>query len=147
MDLREHWEDTESELSESSAESEDEHHFLQKRLAFHESQGRARPRRSDCSQRQVQREFEEFEKFCQQAKYGQPVDAPLRCETKTFRTYLEWRRKHYRITKVSTVKSYWWRILCKFIDVAGHSMNDGTGIDIQNVSYTDPTLNYYHLIA
>lgn len=47
------------------------------------------------------------------------------------------------IKKESTIKAYWRRILCKFIDVSGHSMNNGAELDIQDwiPTYLTPKYN------
>jgi hypothetical protein len=67
-----------------------------------------------------------------------PKDTLSRCEAATFKTYLEWRVKNFRIKKESTIKAYWRRILCKFIDVTGHSMDNGVELDIRDVQFEHP---------
>ena len=48
------------------------------------------------------------------------------CKAALFESYLERRVKKGRIKKESTIKIYWRWLLCKYIDVAGHSMDNGT---------------------
>jgi hypothetical protein len=62
-----------------------------------------------------------------------PKDTLSRCEADTFKAYLEWRVKNFHIKKESTIKPYWRRILYKFIDVTGHSMDNGVELDIRDV--------------
>ena len=62
-----------------------------------------------------------------------PISSLRECEAETFKAYLEWRVKNFRIKKQSTIQMYWRRILCKYIDVAGHSMNNGAELDVQDV--------------
>jgi len=47
--------------------------------------------------------------------------------------YLEYRVKNCRIKKENSIKSYWKRIKCKYIDVTGHGIDDGTELDIRDV--------------
>jgi hypothetical protein len=65
-----------------------------------------------------------------------PSDTLRRYKADIFKTYLKWRVVNNRIKKESTIEAYWRRILCKFIDVSGHSMNNGAGLDIQDVQLT-----------
>jgi hypothetical protein len=48
--------------------------------------------------------------------------------------YLEWRVKNFRIKKESSIKSYWRRILCGYIDLTGHGMDNGTELDVRDVN-------------
>ena len=57
----------------------------------------------------------------------------IACEWKTFKAYMDWRRENCRIRKVSTIESHWKRIVCKYLDVAGHRMNNGTEQEMKNV--------------
>ncbi|OCK87372.1 uncharacterized protein K441DRAFT_594461, partial [Cenococcum geophilum 1.58] len=43
------------------------------------------------------------------------------------------RVKNSRIKKESAIKAYWRRILCKFIDMVGHGINNGAELNIQNI--------------
>ena len=49
------------------------------------------------------------------------------------KTYLEWRVKNWRLKKESTIKSYWKRLSCAYIDYAGRRMDNGTELDIRDV--------------
>jgi len=55
------------------------------------------------------------------------------CEWKTFKAYIDWCCENCRIRKVSTIELYWKRILCKYLEVAGHRMNNGTEQEMKNV--------------
>jgi hypothetical protein len=53
--------------------------------------------------------------FC--GRIGQEyVECLQACEAQTMKTYLEWRVKNWRVKKESTIKSYWKRLSCAYID-------------------------------
>ncbi|KAF2866226.1 hypothetical protein BDV95DRAFT_649794 [Massariosphaeria phaeospora] len=43
----------------------------------------------------------------------------LSCKPKTFKAYLRWRKKHFRIKKQSAMQSYWKRISNCYRHLAG----------------------------
>jgi hypothetical protein len=49
------------------------------------------------------------------------------------KTYLEWRVKNWRVKKESTIKSYWKRLSCAYIDYTDRRMDNGTELDIRDV--------------
>lgn len=61
------------------------------------------------------------------------VECLQACEAQTMKTYLEWRVKNWRVKKESTIKSYWKRLSCAYIDYAGRRMDNGTELDIRDV--------------
>lgn len=118
----------------SDTESGSEGERLRQRILYHKNQGRSKSRRSDWSNKLVNREFEFWSAYCK--KLGSnPASAIQHCGVDMYKAYLEWRveSSQGRVKKESTIKMYWRRILCKYIDVAGHSLNDGSELDIQNV--------------
>ena len=71
--------------------------------------------------------------FCDQIRRD-PIECLTACEPQTIKTYLEWRVQNFRVKKESTLKSYWKRVSCAYIDYAGHRMDNGTELDIRDVS-------------
>lgn len=62
------------------------------------------------------------------------ADDTLRvCQPQDIKTYLEWRVSKFRIRKTSTIKSYWKRLSCGYIDLTGHRIENGTELDIRDV--------------
>ena len=49
------------------------------------------------------------------------------------RSYLEWRAKNFWVKKESTMKSYWKRLSCGYIDATGCRMDNGTELDVRDV--------------
>jgi hypothetical protein len=90
--------------------------------------GRITPSRHDSASEHLQRRH----RFCNKIKVL-PDETLRRCEAPTFKAYLEWRVKNFRIKKESTIKCYWRRMLSKYIDIAGQSMDNGTELDIRDV--------------
>ncbi|KAF2179944.1 hypothetical protein K469DRAFT_715808 [Zopfia rhizophila CBS 207.26] len=136
--------EVEEELNSDTEVEEDadsEGNLLRQRMAFHKSQGRAKSKRGEWAEKLVAREFREWGKFCSKLKLD-PSDTLRRCEADKFKTYLEWRVENSRIKKESTIKAYWRRILCSFIDVTGHSMDNGAELDIQDWIPTYLTVKY-----
>ncbi|KAJ9654854.1 hypothetical protein H2201_008928 [Coniosporium apollinis] len=78
--------------------------------------------------------------FCRKIKAA-PDETLTLCEAETIKTYLEWRIKAFRIKKESSIKAYWKRLSCAYIDLAGHSMDNGTELDIRDwiPTYLTPT--------
>ncbi|KIW87203.1 uncharacterized protein Z519_12105 [Cladophialophora bantiana CBS 173.52] len=127
-------------LLESDRRSRSEEDHLLERVAFHKSQGRARSRRKPWSQSLVERELDFWRQFCEKIK-REPVECLTACEAETIKAYLEWRVKNFRVKKESTMKSYWKRISCAYIDTAGRRMDNGTELDIRDwiPTYLTPT--------
>jgi hypothetical protein len=142
--------DTEPDIGQ---DSDSESEFLQQRINYHETKGRAKPRRSNWTNSLVKREVEHWQKqapplatcakfisianscclrFCQKVK-ADPDEILLKCEAKMFKTYLEWHVKTSRIKKESAIRSYWKRISLAYIDLAGSRMDNGAELDIRDV--------------
>lgn len=145
--------------SEAGSDIESECEALRKRIEFHKNQGRAKCRRSAWSSSLVAREIEIWKeyvwrslvpvayyrthscdlRYClklNQAKTDNDAfanDTLRKCQPEDIKGYLEWRAKKFRIKKESTIKSYWKRLSCGYIDLAGHRIENGTDLDIRDV--------------
>ncbi|KAK4934783.1 hypothetical protein LTR10_024040 [Elasticomyces elasticus] len=119
--------------------SSENDHLLQ-RIAYHKAEGRARSRRKPWSQTLVQREVDFWRYFCDRIRRDS-IECLTACEPQTIKTYLEWRVQNFRVKKESTLKSYWKRVSCAYIDYAGHRMDNGTELDIRDwiPTYLTPT--------
>jgi hypothetical protein len=56
-----------------------------------------------------------------------------RCQPQDIKAYLEWRVDKFQIKKESTLKSYWKRLSCGYIDLTGRRIDNGTELDIRDV--------------
>jgi hypothetical protein len=63
----------------------------------------------------------------------EPTECLQTCESETIKAYLEWRAKSFRVKKESTMKSYWKRLSCGYIDATGRRTDNGTELDIRDV--------------
>ncbi|KAI9763522.1 MAG: hypothetical protein M1839_006442 [Geoglossum umbratile] len=126
--------------SDIGPDSDPEGEYLRKRIDYQGSAGRAKPRRSDWTNGLVKREVEHWQEFCRKIE-ADPDNTLLECETKTFKTYLEWHVRTFRIKKESTIQSYWKRVSLGYIDLAGHRMDNGAELDIRDwiPGYLTPT--------
>ncbi|KAI9856252.1 MAG: hypothetical protein M1813_009171 [Trichoglossum hirsutum] len=120
-------------------DSDLEGEFLQKRIDYHKSVRQAKPRRSDWTNMLVKREVEHWQKLKIKADSD---NALLKCEAKTFKTYLEWHVKTFRIKKESTLQSYWKCVSLAYIDLAGHRMDNSAELDVRDWSPVYLTLTY-----
>jgi hypothetical protein len=80
--------------------------------------------------------------FCQKI----PADPSVilrACEPEDIKGYLEWRVKRFRIKKESTIKSYWKRISCGYIDLTGRRIDNGTELDVRDVNRLPDVLSYF----
>ena len=73
-----------------------------------------------------------FDRYCVQIQ-REPTECLQACEPEIIKTYLEWRAKGFRVRKESTMKSYWKRLSCGYIDAAGRRMDNGTELDVRDV--------------
>ena len=73
-----------------------------------------------------------FDSYCVQIT-REPIECLRACEPEIIKTYLEWRAKSSRVKKESTMKSYWKRLSCGYIDAAGRRMDNGTELDVRDV--------------
>ncbi|KAJ9634908.1 hypothetical protein H2199_008772 [Coniosporium tulheliwenetii] len=121
-------------------DSDSEGELLRERIAFHKGAGRAKSRRSDWSKKLVAREVEHWQDFCRKIK-ADPDKTLSKCEAETIKAYLEERVVKFRIKKESSIKAYWKRLSCAYIDLAGHRMDNGTELDIRDwiPTYLTPT--------
>lgn len=80
--------------------------------------------------------------FCARLPDGlhDPIELLKTCEAAIIKTYLEDRVQRARIKKESTIKSYWRRLGCKYIDVAGRGLDNGTELDVRDVREAHPQL-------
>jgi hypothetical protein len=62
-----------------------------------------------------------------------PVNALKSCEAETFKTYVESRVRFNNVKKETTIKAYWRRLLCAYIDVTGYGMKNGVELDMRDV--------------
>ncbi|KAJ9641087.1 hypothetical protein H2199_005755 [Coniosporium tulheliwenetii] len=115
-------------------DSDSEGELLRKRIAYHK--GWDGPNQDEAI---GQRDSLE-ESFCRKIK-ADPDKTLSKCEAETIKAYLEERVTKFRIKKESSIKAYWKRLSCAYIDLAGHRMDNGTELDIRDwiPTYLTPT--------
>jgi hypothetical protein len=55
------------------------------------------------------------------------------CDPEAFKAYLRWRKKHSRVRKESSMRSYWKRISMCYMDLTCHTMDADILTDVCNV--------------
>src|SRR5690348_17040454 len=68
-----------------------------------------------------------------------PEEQLRACDPDTFKAYLRWRKKHSRVKKESSMRSYWKRISMCYMDLTRHTMDANVLTDVCNV-YSDNLL-------
>jgi len=85
------------------------------------------------------RPFSRAGRYCTKLRFDDPEQVLKDGNEAIFKGYLERRvkksqnKESNRIEKASTIKTYWRLLLCKFIDLAGHRLQNGAEIEVGNV--------------
>jgi hypothetical protein len=64
-----------------------------------------------------------------------PEEQLRACDAGTFRAYIRWRKKHFRIKKESSMRTYWKRLCMCYRNLTGLRMNADVLDDICNVCF------------
>ncbi|KAF2679993.1 hypothetical protein K458DRAFT_312707, partial [Lentithecium fluviatile CBS 122367] len=112
----------------SDSELDSEGEEIMKDIAQCKFEGPARPRHKSQTEKLWNRYCL---KIIKRTKMS-PEKLLLACQPETFKGYLRWRKRHYRVEKQSSMTSYWKRISQCYRDVAGHRMDANILDDICN---------------
>jgi hypothetical protein len=72
-----------------------------------------------------------------------PEEQLRACDPEAFKAYLRWRKKHSRVKKESSMRSYWKRISMCYMDLTRHTMDADVLTDVCNV-YSDGHVSPLH---
>ncbi|KAF2008362.1 hypothetical protein BU24DRAFT_469047 [Aaosphaeria arxii CBS 175.79] len=115
--------------------SDSEAERIVRNIEYHRTQGPAKPRHEPRTIELWKRESDFWQRYCSkiQRKTNMSPEEQLRaCDPAVFKSYLWWRKKHSRINKESTMKSYWKRISMYYRDLTDHEMDNDVLSDICN---------------
>ena len=86
-------------------------------------------------------------RFCQKIK-ANPEDCLRKRDREIYKAYLRWRKKHFRVKKENSMRSYWNRICMYYRDLTCHKMDADVLMDVGDVHLIPTFLSRsYILIA
>ncbi|KAF2844130.1 hypothetical protein T440DRAFT_436829, partial [Plenodomus tracheiphilus IPT5] len=99
------------------------------------AEGPAKPNHTKHTKKLWKREGELWIIYCDKIKgviNRSPEEQLRACEPEVFKAYLRWRKKHSRVKKESSMRSYWKRISMCYMDLTSHTMEAKILTDICN---------------
>ncbi|KAF2024834.1 hypothetical protein EK21DRAFT_77812 [Setomelanomma holmii] len=102
-----------------------------KDIAQLRAEGPAKPNHTLHTTKLWKREREFWERYCDKIKRS-PEEQLRACEPEIFKAYLRWRKKHSRVKKESSMRSYWKRLSMCYMDLTRHKMDADILTDVCN---------------
>ncbi|KAF1358608.1 hypothetical protein EJ07DRAFT_166844 [Lizonia empirigonia] len=99
------------------------------------AEGPAKPNHTTYTVALWKREGEFWGRYCSKIKKStkrSPEEQLRACDPGTFKAYLRWRKKHSRVKKESSMRTYWKRISMCYMNLTGHKMDANVLTDICN---------------
>ncbi|EMD65860.1 hypothetical protein COCSADRAFT_310320 [Bipolaris sorokiniana ND90Pr] len=106
-----------------------------KDIAQLRAEGPAKPNHTPHTVKLWKREGDLWERYCfkiMKKTKRSPEEQLRACDPETFKAYLRWRKKHSRVKKESSMRSYWKRISMCYMDLTRHTMDANVLTDVCN---------------
>ena len=120
---------------EPDADLDSEAEEILKDIAQLRSEGPAKPNHTPHTVKLWKREGDFWERYCfkiMKRTKRSPEEQLRACDPETFKAYLRWRKKHSRVKKESSMRSYWKRISMCYMDLTRHTMDADVLTDVCN---------------
>ncbi|KAF2845010.1 hypothetical protein T440DRAFT_502719 [Plenodomus tracheiphilus IPT5] len=111
---------------------------IRKDIEQFKAEGPAKPNHTNHTKKLWKREGEFWERYCHKIDEikdvikKSPEERLDACEPEMFKAYLRWRKKHSRVKKESSMRSYWKRLSMCYMNITGHRMDPDILTDICN---------------